>query len=266
MGIVVKLIRVVYVVYAVSMFITIMLLIFPFVFLSSFFGRIKGGNMIIRLCMIWADIWFFLVAIRHRNLYEVPHDKSKSYIFVSNHISYLDAALLVKTFRQSFRPLGKVEMTKVPIFGYIYRKAIVTVDRSNAEDRAKSVSILKSIINKGISIMVFPEGTFNYSSDTLKGFYDGAFKVALETQTPIKPVLFLDAYDRMHYSSLYSLNPGKNRSVYLEEISIDDFLPEDVEGLKKKVMNVMDQKLQEYKASWVKADVSKVELNRKKLK
>ncbi len=261
MGMIERLIRVVYVVYAVCLFITIMLVIFPFVFLSSFFGRIKGGNLIIRLCMVWADIWFFLVAIRHRNLYEVPHDKSKSYIFVSNHISFLDAALLVKTFRQSFRPLGKVEMTKVPIFGYIYQKAIVTVDRSNAEDRAKSVRILKSIINKGISIMVFPEGTFNYSSEPLKGFYDGAFKVALETQTPIKPVLFLDAYDRMHYSSLLSLNPGKNRSVYLAEIPIEVFLPDDVDGLKKKVMEVMDQKLREYKASWIKTNDNKAQLN-----
>ncbi len=247
-----KLFSVLYVIYAVTLFVAVMLLIFPFVLLATFFGRIKGGNIIIRLCMLWADIWFFLVAIRHRNIYEVPHDRSKSYIFVSNHISFLDAALLVKIFRQSFRPLGKVELAKVPVFGFIYKRAIVTVNRSCAEDRAKSVQILKSIISKGISIMFFPEGTFNFSSKPLKDFYDGAFRMALVTQTAIKPVLILDAYDRMHHDNLLSLNPGRSRAVYLDEIPVNEFLPDDVSGLKEKVMAIMDQKLREYKASWIK--------------
>ena len=50
--------------------------------------------------------------------------------------------------------------------------------------------------------MVFPEGTFNMTTQPLKEFYDGAFRVAIETQTPVKPVLFLDAYSRMHYESI----------------------------------------------------------------
>ena len=80
-------------------------------------------------------------------------------------------------------------MSKVPVFGFIYRNAIVTVDRSSTGNRAKSVRILKSIIKKGISVLVFPEGTFNMTNQPLKEFYDGAFRVAIETQTPVKPVL-----------------------------------------------------------------------------
>ena len=56
----------------------------------------------------------------------------------------------------------------------------------------------------------------------LKEFYDGAFRLAMETHTPIKPVLFLDTYDRMNYKSMFSLTPGKCRIVYLEEISVTD--------------------------------------------
>lgn len=241
----------IYSIYVIVLFVAIMLLIFPFAIIASFFGRINGGNMILRLCMLWADAWFFLVGIRHKNYFEVPHDKSRSYIFVSNHISYLDAAIVVKTFRQSIRTLGKVEIKRVPVFGFIYRYIIVTVDRGDAADRAKSVGILKSFIRKGISILIFPEGTFNLSTKPLKNFYDGAFRLALETQTPIKPVLMLDGYNRMHHSSLFTLNPGKSRSVYLEEIPVDDFLPDDVSGLKEKVYTIMDQKLREYKVSWI---------------
>src|SRR4029079_5633466 len=140
-----------------------------------------------------------------KRIYQVPHEKEKPFIFVSNHISYLDSPIIVKAWRQPIRPLGKVEMSRIPLFGFIYRKAIVTVDRSSPENRQESISILKRVIKRGISIVVFPAGTFNPSKKPLKDFYDGAFRVAVETQIPVKPVLFLDAYDRMHYRSIFSL-------------------------------------------------------------
>jgi 1-acyl-sn-glycerol-3-phosphate acyltransferase len=228
-----------------------MLVIFPFVIIASFFGRIRGGDMILRLCMLWADLWFPLIFIFHKKIYEAPHDKSRSYIFVSNHISYLDAAILVKAFRQPVRPLGRIELSKVPVFGFIYRNAIVTVDRSSPENRANSVRILKSVIRKGISVLVFPEGTFNKTHQPLKEFYDGAFRVAIETQTPIKPVLFLDAYSRLHYSSIFSLTPGKSRIVYLDEIPVEGLTSADMPKLKEKVYVIMEEKLKEYKAAWI---------------
>lgn len=241
-----------YCIYAMILFVSIMLLIFPFVIIASFFGRIRGGNMIYRLCMLWADLWFPLIFIYFKRIYESPHDKKRSYIFVSNHISNLDAAIIVKAYRQPLRPLGKVEMSKVPVFGFIYRNAIVTVDRSNAADRMKSVRILKSIISKGISVLVFPEGTFNMSHQPLKEFYDGAFRIAIETQTPIKPVLFLDSYDRLKYHHVFTLTPGRCRILYLEEIPVAGLTTADTAMLKEKVYKIMSEKLREYKVSWLK--------------
>lgn len=206
--------------------------------------------MVMRLCMLWADLWFPLIFIWHKKMYEAPHDKKRSYIFLSNHISYLDAAILVKAYRQPIRPLGKVEMSKVPVFGFIYRNAIVTVDRSSAANRANSVRVLKSIINKGISVVVFPEGTFNMGTTPLKEFYDGAFRVAIETQTPVKPVLFLDAYRRMSYQSLFSMTPGRSRLVYLAEIPVAGYTVKDVSKLKDEVYAIMEKKMIEYDAGW----------------
>lgn len=206
-----------------------------------------------RLCMLWADTWFPLIFIRHKKIFETPHDKTKPYIFVTNHISYLDSAIIPKAYRQPIRPLGKVEMSKVPVFGFIYRNAIVTVDRSSAANRAKSVRILKSIINKGISVLVFPEGTFNMGVSPLKEFYDGAFRLAIETQTPVKPVLFLDAYRRMPYDSLFSMTPGRNRIVYLDEIPVENYAIKEVSKLKEEVYALMEKKLIEYDAGWRKA-------------
>ena len=242
----------IYCIYAFSLFIGIMLLLFPFMLIASLFGKITGGNMIYRLCMLWGDLWFFLVFIFHRNYYEQPLDKNKQYIFVINHISYLDAPIIVKTIRRPIRALGKTEMGSVPVFGFIYKYAAVRVDRSNAENRAKSVRNMMSILKKGISILVFPEGTFNMTPNPLKDFYDGAFRVAIDTQTPIKPILFLDAYSRMSYRSIFSLNPGRNRAVYLNEIPVSGLTQHDLPVLKQQVYDLMDKKLREYKASWIK--------------
>jgi 1-acyl-sn-glycerol-3-phosphate acyltransferase len=216
------------------------------------FGRIKGGNLTYYACIVWADIWFFLIFIRHKNIYLEKLKEGRSYIFVANHISYLDSAVIPKIFRHPVRPLGKVEMSKVPIFGFIYKNVIVTVDRSNAANRTKSVQVLKSILRKGISVLVFPEGTFNLSHQPLKDFYDGAFRIAIETGTPIKPVLLLDAYSRMHYRSIFSLNPGKSRSVFLPEVSVEGLTLNDISFLRNKVFNIMENALVQYKAAWIK--------------
>ena len=242
-----------YSIYAFLSFVAVMLLIFPFALIATFFGKIRGGNMVFWLCMRWADIWFFLIFIWHRKIYEAPHDKQRPYIFVSNHISYIDAAIIPKALRQPARPLGKAEMSKVPIFGLIYRNAIITVDRSSVSNRAKSIRILKSLINKGISVMVFPEGTFNMGTTPLKDFYDGAFRVAIETQTPVKPVLFLDAYRRMPYESLFHMSPGISRILYLEEVQVAGYTLSDLPKLKAEVYSLMEQKLVAYNYAWRKA-------------
>lgn len=240
-----------YLIYAFALFVAMLIFIFPLVLLASIFGKIRGGNMIYRICMHWADAWYFLIGIWHRNIYESPHDKKRQYIFVANHISYLDGPVLVKTLRQPMRALGKIEMDKIPLFGFIYSYAVVKVDRSDAEHRAKSIRNLKSVLNKGISIIIFPEGTFNMTQEPLLPFYDGAFRIAIETQTPIKPILFLDAYDRMHYRSVFSLNPGRSRSVFLAEIPVEGLTLDDMAALKEKVRGVMEEKLRSLDASWI---------------
>ena len=251
MRILLKPFQILYVVYAFVLFVALMIPVFIWALLVLPLGRIRGGNLVYYGCIVWADIWFALVFIFHKNIYLQELKNNQSYIFIANHISYLDAALIPKTFRHSIRPLGKVEMAKIPIFGFIYKNAIVSVDRSSAENRAKSVLLLKSILKKGISILVFPEGTFNMTHRPLKDFYDGAFRIAIETQTPIKPVVILNGYDRMHYNSIFSLNPGKSRSVFLPEVGVEGLTVKDVGVLKEKVFEMMQEELVKRGAKWI---------------
>ncbi len=163
----------------------------------------------------------------------------------------MDIPILMKAIRkQHFRILGKAEMAKIPVFGFFYKNAVVMVDRDSAEKRARSVQRLKSVIRKGISVVIAPEGTFNTTTQPLKEFYDGAFRIAIETQTPIKPILFLDTYDRLNYKSVFTLTPGRSRAIYLEEISVTGLTATDVTMLKEKVYHVMESNLIAHKISW----------------
>lgn len=244
--------HILYVIYAFALFVALMIPVFLWSLLALLFGKIRGGNLVYKACIVWADVWFPLIFIWHKNIYVQKPGEHESYIFVANHISYLDAAVIPKTFRHPVRPLGKVEMAKIPVFGTIYKNVIVTVDRTSAGNRAKSVQILKSILRKEISVLVFPEGTFNTTGKPLKEFYDGAFRIAIETGTPIMPVLFLDMYNRMHTGSIFSLNPGRSRSVFLPEVSVEGLTGEDVAMLKEKVYGMMEEELVRHNVKWIK--------------
>ncbi len=223
-----------------------MLLVFPFIILALPLGKIKGGNIIYIFYKIWARLWYLTIGIIHHEIYETPHIANKQYIFVANHISYMDIPPIVAGIHQPVRVLGKAEMIKVPIFGWLYQAAVILVDRTTVEGRMKSIRNLKNALQNGLSIFIFPEGTFNETKQPLKNFYDGAFRMAIETQTPIKPMLFVDTLNRMHYRSLFELTPGKNRVVYLDEIGVTGLTMKDVSHLKQKVYSIMEEGLKRY--------------------
>ena len=125
------------------------LIAFPLVMLSLLLGYHRGGNLIYAICKYWAATWFLLIGVRHKEIFETPHDTSKQWVFVANHISYMDIPPIVLMAPQPIRILGKYESSKIPIFGWIYRAAVIMVDRSNAETRAQSFRTLKTALNRG---------------------------------------------------------------------------------------------------------------------
>ena len=240
--------QVIYSLYALLAFVILMLIVFVFMLFFLLFGKIKAGNLVYKACTVWGTAWYFLTGIKHKEIYETPHDKTRQYIFVANHSSYMDIPSIVMCIHQPVRALGKYEMVRYPVFGLIYRAAAILVDRRDAAHRAQSVRALKAAIARGISIFIFPEGTFNESNKPLKDFYDGAFRTAIETQTPIKPILFVDNNDRLNQKSIFSLTPGISRCIFLDEIQVDNYsTKQDVQTLKQKVYDVMEERLRHYR-------------------
>jgi 1-acyl-sn-glycerol-3-phosphate acyltransferase len=125
------------------------------------------------------------------------------------------------------------------------------VDRGSPAARAKSMVEMLSFLRKNISIVIAPEGTFNETGHPLKSFFDGAFKLAVETGVPVKPVLFLDGYARLHPADIFSLTPGRSRAVFLEEIPVEGLTKDDVPHLKDLVFKKMEAALIKYEADWI---------------
>lgn len=237
-----------YNIWALLWFVILMFIILPLVILAALGGKEKGGNFIYRLCEAWAAAWYILIGIRHHEIYETPLDRNRQYIFIANHISYMDIPCVVRCIHQPVRVLGKYEMVRYPVFGLIYRMAAITVDRRDAAHRAQSVRALKAALHKGISIFIFPEGTFNETGAPLKSFYDGAFRIAIETQTPLLPVLFVDTLERMHYKALFTLTPGPCRTVFLDAIDTKGYTMAQLPELKQKAQAAMEAGLRRYRS------------------
>jgi 1-acyl-sn-glycerol-3-phosphate acyltransferase len=243
---------VIYCLYALLLFITGMLCVLPFVAVFSLQDARRGGDRMYRFCRWWDATWLTLIGIRHRNSYESEPDPRRQYIFISNHISYLDIPMILRAVpRDSLRILGKIETARIPLFGYIYSRAVVMVDRRNAQERSRSVRELKSVLSMGISVFIFPEGTFNETGRPLKDFYDGAFRIAIETQTPLQPILFLGTYELMHYRSIFSIRPGRLESVFLPAVEVQGLRLADLPELKEQVYRQMEAALLRYGAPWV---------------
>jgi len=243
-----KLLQLIYCIYALLVFALLTIFSAIALILIIPFGKPKLSKRVYKVCRYWAQTWYLFIVVWHKEIYEAVHDFKKPHIFIANHNSYMDIPPIVQLNHQPIRPLGKFESSKIPIFGWVYRAAVILVDRSSPEKRAKSLRNLKAALHKRTSIFIFPEGTFSMTSQQpLKSFYNGAFKLAIEMQIPIQPILMIDAVDRMHFESVFTLTPGPNRVVYLKTVEVSAYTLEDIEQLKTEVYQMMDEGLRRYR-------------------
>lgn len=239
-------------IYGFFIFVLIMLLLLPFFIIALLLPHPLGGNIVYKLAYIWALLFFFFTGISYREVYKYKPRKNQSYIFVTNHISYMDIPMMIlATRRFPVRILAKSEMGSIPIFGFIYNKGAITVNRKNAEDRRVSIEKLMNALSKKISILICPEGTFNMTEKPLKSFYDGAFRIAVDLKIPILPVIFPDTYDRLNYKTIFSLNPGKCRAIFLDPVQAQGENELEVQRLKLEVYSKMEKEILKLKVNWI---------------
>lgn len=219
-------------------------LFFMILFLPGFLIPPLFGPRAVVVTHFFIKCWSWTFSFLNVIPYDIRHHerivKGRSYIFVSNHTSYMDIPALVVTIKGQFRALAKKELLSLPVFGWIARVMCVTVDRSSNESRMRSIENLKKTLALGISVLIFPEGTQNRSKEPLQQFYDGAFRIAVETQEPVIPIVVIGAGRIMPPGKL-DFRPGKIRVVIGEPIATEGMDLTQVKALREKVFGIMGQ-------------------------
>jgi 1-acyl-sn-glycerol-3-phosphate acyltransferase len=187
---------------------------------------------------IWSWIFSQLTFIRYEFYGKENFREGQSYIYVSNHTSFLDIPGLRLIIPGEFRPIAKKELLKIPVFGFIVKAATVVVDRSSHESRKKSVEYAKKLLTQGMSMLIFAEGTQNRTKEILQPFKDGAFRMAIDTQTPLLPIVVIGAGKLMPPGTL-NLSPGKIKIMVAPEIPVEGLTIQDVPMLKQKTAAIM---------------------------
>ena len=197
------------------------------------------------LGVLWADlILFFMGMIPSRNA-KLKTKPNTPYIFVANHVSMLDVMLLVSTVRKN--PLvfiGKKELEKIPIYGSIYKRTMILVDRSSNESKKQVFKQTNEKLKSGTSIAIFPEGTVPEIDIELAPFKHGAFTIAIEHQVPIVPMTFLDNKKRFPWSFGGLIggskgSPGRLRVKIHDPIDTKGMIKEDRIKLSEDVRKLM---------------------------
>ena len=216
---------------------TIFMIIFlPGLTLPFFFGL---GNVGYAFLWIWSWIFSKLTFIRYTFHGRGKIDRKKAYIYISNHTSFLDLPGIRMLIPGQFRPLAKKELLKIPIFGWIAKTATVIVDRSSSQSRKKSIDRLKqSLIVDRLSVLIFVEGTQNRTKELLQPFHDGAFRIAVDTQQPLLPIVVVGA-GRLMPPGTINLRPGHIHIYVGDEISTEGLTAQEAPALKEKAFETM---------------------------
>jgi 1-acyl-sn-glycerol-3-phosphate acyltransferase len=182
------------------------LVMFPFLVLSILTE--SGYPYFFKMARIWAKFILFGMGFYYKIDKSQEMEYRKSYMIVANHTSMADIMLMLALTRNPFVFVGKKELSKIPLFGFFYKRTCILVDRSSSKSRMEVFNRAQKRINQGLSICIFPEGGVpDDESVLLDTFKDGAFRLAIEHEIPIVPITFADNKKRFSYT-FFSGSPG----------------------------------------------------------
>ncbi|MCS6933991.1 MAG: 1-acyl-sn-glycerol-3-phosphate acyltransferase [Chitinophagales bacterium] len=177
--------------------------------------------------------------VEHHREYAEP---KRQMIFISNHTSYLDAIVASAVIPNFSKFLGKAEILKWPVLGYILKHLYVAVQRDDEEDRQRSMHEMREKLKTGASFFICPEGTCNTTREFLTYFHPGAFRLAIEHGLPLVPLTFVNTGKLFPRYGLM-IRPGTVHVYWHRPIETSSMTTDDLEKLKEMSQAVMREHL-----------------------
>jgi 1-acyl-sn-glycerol-3-phosphate acyltransferase len=227
-------------VYGIVIFCLLFILLFPFLMVPVVFPR--QHQLVGVLNRIWAKGLFILSFLPYQVECRSRLDRSRQYIFCPNHFSYLDIPTMgLNPVNAIF--VGKNEMANIPLFGFMYRRLHITVDRSQLKSRINTFRKAMDALDEGKSLVIYPEGGIvSTHPPEMAQFKDGAFMAAIAKQIPLVPVTIPNNWIILPDGPLL-LRAGKVKVIFHEPISTEGYRTADMDRLRSMVKGVIEREL-----------------------
>ncbi|NCI46454.1 lysophospholipid acyltransferase family protein [Sediminibacterium soli] len=222
--------------WALLLFLGTMLVAFVF-YLPCFFLKDPAKAAWHRqVSRVWMLLYLHLIGCPFSVKGREHFSASTNYIVVCNHNSLMDVPISTPFMPRPNKTIAKKSFARVPVFGWIYSFGSVLVDRNSDGSRRKSIDDMKQVLALGIDMVIYPEGTRNRTGDPLKKFYDGAFRLSVDTQKPVMPVLLFHTAKVLPPNRFFYLCPHKIEMHFLPPVEPGTMT---ADALKTKVFRMM---------------------------
>lgn len=200
------------------------------------------GNLAFNISKLWAWTILIVTGVKVHITGREKIKKDTQYVIISNHQSQYDILALVTSLKIQFRWVIKKELLYVPLFGWaLYAAKNVFIDRGNREKAIASINKAVNRLPKGVSLLVFAEGTRS-KDGTLQKFKKGGFTIAIERKMPILPVVVKGSRAILPKSSLI-FHSGSIEVVVCDPIPTDHYTHEEIDELIDKTYTVIKNEL-----------------------
>ena len=168
---------------------------------------VPGGSALMPVARLWSRLVLRTYGVRFRPVYDEGLDPSRAYVYVANHQSQFDIPALVLSMPCDFRMVAKRELLYIPIFGWaLWLAGFIFIDRGDRDRAIRRLDRTLRTIHRGISVVVFAEGTRSPDGHLLP-FKKGGFVLALKAGVPIVPVSIRGGHHVLPKGSL-RVQPG----------------------------------------------------------
>lgn len=215
---------------------TMLIFLLP-IWTAGIFGEPASTKWMIRFSRMWMALYFPLSFIKVKITGKENFKPGENYIVVCNHNSFMDVPLSSPGIPGANKTIAKIEMSRIPLFGIIYKRGAVLINRKDENSRKDSYQRMKDVLNMGIHMCIYPEGTRNKTDQPLKSFHDGAFRLSMETGKKIIPAIIRGTKEMLPTKKTLYFWPGKISMQFLEPIDPKNF--NDLTALKEHVYNTM---------------------------
>jgi len=218
---------------------TMIIFLIPFFGFCYFQQEPKKTKRFISFSRLWMDAFLFLVGCPLKIKGKENFKKGETYIVVSNHNALIDVPVSSPGIPGGNKTIAKAEMAKIPVFGLIYQTGSILVDRKSEKSRRESFTKMHEVLNMGLHMCIYPEGTRNTSAEPLKPFHDGAFRLAIGSGKSIIPMVIFNSRRANPPDKGFFLLPVKLYMDFLPELKV---LPDEtVDQLKARVHGKMKE-------------------------